>query len=335
MKVRLLGGWGYFNLGDEALLAGYLETLSSHVELDVLSVDPARSSAAQSSRVRIGREGRASGPSDLALLGGGGYLNASWIPEIGRKLRRISRDSKGVSLATHAVEVRGFSESPLSADFVKLFGQANMTVRDRESALEAAKVVGDVSARVVVDSISLLYPHLDKYRRSIPELRGKVLFNLLDIARRPDSVECELDPIQTARFGAELVRSFGDRAVGLVVGEGDTEFMRGIEGLPLLIPRTVAGLVSALGSADAVYSVRMHPGLIASALGTPTLAVPYCGKVRPTLEHIGTSATILRSLDIDSAHQELGTPTDHSKAWSVASAEANETVMGLIETAVS
>jgi polysaccharide pyruvyl transferase WcaK-like protein len=48
MGVVLAGGWGYNNLGDEAILAGYVETLLGH-DLDptIISVDPRKTRAAQ------------------------------------------------------------------------------------------------------------------------------------------------------------------------------------------------------------------------------------------------------------------------------------------------
>ena len=322
MRVRLLGGWGYFNLGDEALLAGYLEELAGVMELEVGSVDPARTASAQRHEVSIFDEGRLPSAHTISILGGGGYLNGSWLPEIRRKLRRLTRDVRGGQLITHAVEVRGFAGTPLEKAATSLLHGAVATVRDMESAKELNDL-GVVDPVVVPDAISLLAPHLDRYRRPIPELKkGKVLFNLLDVARRPDARECELDPAGVVELGRDLVARLGDRAVGLVIGEGDAERLRWLGDLPIVAPRSVAGLVSALGSADAVYTVRMHPGLIASALGIPTVAVPYCGKVRPTLERVGTTRTILENLDSEAALDSLRQAIDFTEEWSAASQES-------------
>ncbi|WP_082497142.1 polysaccharide pyruvyl transferase family protein [Microbacterium sp. Leaf288] len=332
MTVRLLGGWGYFNLGDEALLAGYIETLNGEVDLQVGSVDPHRSSKAQlESRVlrQEGTFGRLA-QDDVVILGGGGYLNGSWLPEIGRKLRRIAHDSRGVRVATHAVEVRGLVRTPLEERARKVLRHATATVRDRESQLELGRL-DNQAAEIVPDAIALLTPHLDRYRTRVPELRGKVLLNLLDIARRPDSKEAELDPVQLVEFGRLLVERLGDRAVGLVIGEGDAEHLRSFGDIPILVPSTVPGLVSALASAAGVFSVRMHPGLIASALGTPTVSVPYCGKVRPTLDRIGTAETILTTLDIDQVMEQLAAPVDYSDRWKVAAGESRAALWAMVE----
>jgi polysaccharide pyruvyl transferase WcaK-like protein len=321
--ITVMGGWGYNNLGDEAILAGYLETFAGETEVRVTSVDPDRTSHAQLKNPQYFSEGQLLGSSAITILGGGGYLNGSWVPEIYSKLRRLNRDRGGSALVAHAEEVRGFSGRFKQRALATLLQDAKVSVRDNESLIEL-EAVPDLSPSVQPDAISLLYPHLDRYRLPLPDLRGKVLVNLLDIAARPDSGEFDLGLSGYQRFVDELLDAIGNRAVGLVIGGGDYEFMRQYPSLPLLAPRTVVDLVSSISAADATFSVRMHPALIASASNKPVLAVPYCGKVRPTLSNLGISDIVLGNYDVDQAIELLSREADRSSAWWAAHASSRD-----------
>ena len=137
-QIKLLGGWGYNNLGDEAILAGYLETLSDVTDLHVTSVDPQRTLQAQRKAWRISQEGSTSSVrADAGILCGGGYLNGSWIPEILWKLRRLQKDRhRCEDSAVHAVEVRGLAGSPAASKVSRLFADSKSSVRDLESQRE-------------------------------------------------------------------------------------------------------------------------------------------------------------------------------------------------------
>ena len=103
--------------------------------------------------------------------------------------------------------------------------------------------------------------------------------------------------------------------MGLVVGAGDREYMQRFRSLELVTPSSVEHLVSVLGGASSIVSVRMHPALIGSMLGKPTFAIPYCGKVAPTLDNIGISEQLLKNSDPDFV-------MDHLKDESSATASA-------------
>ncbi|MDR7184909.1 polysaccharide pyruvyl transferase WcaK-like protein [Microbacterium trichothecenolyticum] len=329
MKIGLVGGWGYNNLGDEAILAGYLEALAEFGEVVVSSHEPGRTSHAQLGDRQVSHEG-AMPAVDVGVLGGGGYLNGSWVPEIGQKLRRMNHDlASSRTRIVSSVEVRGLTQGRNAVALSKLMMRATVSVRDTESAEELESL--GVHAQVQPDGISLLVPHLSRYRRTLPSLRGKIMVNLLDIARRPDSDESELDAASFAQFADRVLPTLGNRAVGLVIGDGDLSFMRRYQDLPLITPRTVSDLVSALGSASGVLSVRMHPALLASALGTPTVSVAYCGKVRPTLQNIGVSDLILSSYEPDELHSRLQRVPDYEETWRMANSE----VRGWLGTAIA
>lgn len=321
--VQLIGGWGYNNLGDEAILAGYIEHYGKE-RVRVASVDPARTRRAQISGLEVRSEARVRvrERAGLSVVCGGGYLNGNWKREVGPKLQRINRIRGRDATLIHGVEVRRLYSSPFRHAAESLFRGTAAAVRDEQSAAEV-EALGAARPAVLPDSISLLYPALDKYFEPIDELAGKVVLNLLDIGGRADSHEAELDVNRWRLFTRELIDRLGDRAVGLVIGGGDYRFMKAMGAINLVEPRTVGDLVSVLGSAAGVISVRMHPALLASALGTPVASIPYCGKVRPTLSRIGVESIIDGSLDTDAMLHSLRTgpdPTRWQDEWNRAHA---------------
>lgn len=324
-SVKLLGGWGYHNLGDEAILAGYLETLRDDFQLIVCSKDADRTGSAQRLAVEVRSEGRPDeGRIANGVLCGGGYLNGSWVPEIALKLRRLQRERERCdNFCVHSVEVRNLASSPIASSLRATFANAAVGVRDETSADEVFRLSG-VEATPLPDAISLLTPHLHRYVQPVPELRGKVLLNLLDIRKRPDRGEFELPLDEFHPFVEALVERLGDRAVGLIIGDGDLKYLRSLPAMPLIAPTTVSQLVSSLQAVDAVVSVRMHPALLSTALGTPVLAVPYCGKVSATLRQIGVDSAVLRHLDADRVMDELTAGVDHSAAWADAHALSSQ-----------
>ena len=227
----------------------------------------------------------------------------------------------------HAVEVRRMDGHLRPRMLRNIVASASVSVRDEKSIVELERV-GYTSANldVVPDAIALLVPHLDELGNLLPELRAKVALNLLDISRRADAEEAEIDAAQWDRHVVALVRALGSDAVGLVGGAGDRAYMvRTVPELPLIEPHTVPQMISVLRSVRAVVSVRMHPGLIASALGTPVVSIPYCGKVRPTLERIGVADCVVNSLDVDRTLSSFSdNQPKHGRAWQRAHAETTD-----------
>lgn len=318
--LRLAGGWGYDNLGDEAILAGYLECLPETSALTVGSVDPKRTASAQQVAARFTREGRSRPVPGTLLLGGGGYLNGGWIPQIYTKLGRLVYESQMKTVVGHGIEVRRLDTRTQGLLAKTLFDGAAVAVRDAESSVEISKF-SPSGIDVLPDAISLLVPHLPKYIERIPDLRGRVLVNLLDLSARPDAAEAGLDTSGWLNFCDDLVASLGTRAIGLVVGSYDSTFMRRWPELDLLSPTTVRQLVSSIHSADSLFSVRMHPALIASGLHKPFVSVPYCGKIYPTLSRIGIESRIMKNYDLPTIHTMLGSAEVDDEKWRVAHEE--------------
>lgn len=315
--LRLAGGWGYDNLGDEAILAGYLECLPEEVAFSVASVDPTRTAMAQQVKTRFSREGKSMPAPGTLLLGGGGYLNGGWIPQIYTKLGRLAHERRGKTVVGHGIEVRKLDGRLQSHLAGKLFSGADIAVRDADSSVELLKFK-PTKVEVFPDAISLLVPHLAKYVDPLADLKGRILINLLDLSARPDAAESGLDTSTWLSFCDELVASLGNRAIGLVVGAYDSTFMRRWPELELLSPTTVRQLVSSIYSADGLFSVRMHPGLIASGLNKPFVSVPYCGKIYPTLSRIGIEDRIMSSYDLPLIHAMLSGGDVASEKWQLA-----------------
>jgi hypothetical protein len=314
----IAGGWGYENLGDEAILAGYLEFLYGRTDLRVASSNPNKTLRAQRGFGAVIAEGRKA-RAEILLIGGGGYLNGGggWKPEIVRKLWDLHTMARG-KVVGHALEVRCIHGAIEERLFRSIFDGPELSVRDLDSKHEVRRLVGsEPDPPVVPDAIALLAPHLDRYGGIIRELQGKIVLNFLDFPRRPDSHEAEVNGGHWAAYVRELSRALGDNAVGLIMGAGDRRFLQwAAPTLPLLEPASVADLVSALRSARGVVSARMHPALLASALGTPAVSIPYCGKVTPTLRRIGVDDQILRALDVEMTLDLLSAQQPrHADAW--------------------
>ena len=332
--ITLFGGWGYHNLGDEAILAGYLEfAKAEEVEVEVLSADPARTALAQRRPVKVYGEGtfmrrNKSREHDQLIVCGGGYLNGLWVPEVHKKVARLAIQSRGRDVALHSLEIRHFDDIWLKTIMSRVLEAASTTVRDEKSADEIAKL-GFERPDVMPDAITLLFKHLDRYRQATELPRGYILLNLLDISRRSDAFEASLDPNDWVQFVQRLLSQLGNRAVGLIIGEGDYKFQRLFPDLRMVQATRIVELVSLISSADAVFSVRMHPGLIASALQVPVVSVPYCGKVAPTLHRLGLNDQILTQLDVDDVIASLSTSVDRYDLWNE---RANESEQWLRQT---
>lgn len=297
LAMSLIGGWGYGNLGDEAILAGYvLEAKRRNLAVEVLSVDPRTTAACQGPVLSHSHGGVRLEDESLAVLrrrsslplvvAGGGYLNGSWYTEVSGKLRRLRSLARGRPVIFHSTELRGIGEGRLARDAARVLTAASVSVRDRASADQAREISG-VVASIVPDAISLLFNNIGDVTYERADVAGALLVNLLDIPARNDSHEAEFSLANWRDQCRVLVSQTSRRVIGLALDVEDTRFMREELSLEVITPATVSELTSTLASAYGLVSTRMHPALVSTMLAKPTRVLPYCGKVRPTLRRLG------------------------------------------------
>lgn len=323
-SMLLVGGWGYGNLGDEAILKGYIETIAAlGMSCGIGSVDRRQTELSQGFSLPKNMayfpewSARWSARKDSrripVIAGGGGYLNGSWRTEVASKIQRIRILSGPGNLRLHGVEARALVNDKVGKLFSGAIAPGMAAVRDDDS-VRVMESLG-VQASVVPDSISLLAPIVHKIARPLPMLQGCTLLNLLDINKRYDSKESEVIHDNWVKSCRTLASRLGKKCVGLAIDSTDAEFLSDTVGVSVIRATTVSGLVSILASCDALVSVRMHPALISSMLGTPTVAIPYCGKVRPTLAALDLGWLIPESDRIEEFVSYI--PDDMGRATSI------------------
>lgn len=321
--IELCGGWGYQNLGDEAILAGYAHRLGRGRNVRIWTPSRRRTARSQPGRPMLRSEFRGRSARGPVVLAGGGYLNGNWTIEIGHKLDRLNRIAREGAVVVHGVELRALAGSDHARAASRLLASASIAVRDTASADEAERL-GLQRPVVLPDGITFLRDSLRSLLKAPGIATGRVLLNLLDISDRPDAGEAEVDLSRWTSFCRQLIDVLGPRALGLVVGAGDREYMSTFPGFEIVEPETVVGLASLLAEADAVLSVRMHPALVGSMVSTPTVSIPYCGKVRPTLTRIGIENHLATTLDLAQMMERFEATEVSDEAWARAAKENDE-----------
>ncbi|MDR1999085.1 MAG: polysaccharide pyruvyl transferase family protein, partial [Frankiaceae bacterium] len=257
------------------------------------------------------------------VICGGGYLNGSWRAEIGGKLRRLVAISGSAPSALHAVELRELTAPPLAVLAGRLLRNARISVRDQPSATEAELIAGR-GADVVPDAISLLQPRAAEFLRTAgaARRRGPILVNLLDVPGRNDCAEAEFPTDDWPARCRSLLAQIDGAVCGIAVDDSDGAFMARALGIQVVKPGTVAALFRLLLDARALISTRMHPGLIATMLGTPALVLPYCGKVRPTLARLGLGEAVAGPGSLEIPWEQI-LRQDFAAAWEANYAETS------------
>lgn len=289
-RTLVVGGYGYGNLGAEAILAGLLTSIDRN-RVTVVSRDPRETSRLHGVRaIPLARAPVAAASHKSLLIGGGGLF--------GRDMSRIGRllpiaGELGGRLGRR-VRIRGLGLDrqmpPLQAKFVgRLLRVADeVTVRDRES-VEVARELG-VAAELAPDLSTLLAPAgpaeairalagtgADPSRPVViltltaidPVLAGKVERAIAQVvAARPDLAFVALPMSRDSS-----VPSHDDRVLA-------SRLIRRVPPIRLLAVDDPALALAVIGLSAAVVAMRYHSLLFADRMGVPIVAVPYAEKCR-------------------------------------------------------
>jgi L-malate glycosyltransferase len=296
--ILVVGGYGYRNVGDEAILASLLRTLHGR-RVSVVSRLPAETSAAHGVRaVQI-----ASAVSELArhrsvLIGGGGLFGADmgltgrFLPAFG-----LAAAALGRRVALHGIGVDPGLPAVTAVALRQLARRATqIQVRDRRSAallrawgVEAA-VGPDLSAWLPAASSAVgtaalrgagLDPRQPIVGLSLTAVNGAVARAAVDaVAETMDAmpeVQFCFIPMSQHPFVADhndlvLARRLFARQPRLRILEG------------MLAPATVMAVYSHL---SAVVGMRYHSLLFATRAGVPLLPIVYADKCRTWLAEHG------------------------------------------------
>lgn len=322
-RLQLIGGWGYRNLGDEALLQSYLLSLPNH-DVVIASANPSRTRLAQGGDHLLDvRPEQFKGlralvnAVDTTLICGGGYLNGWWGRAATRKILFAAAATEHARSAAHAVEVRHLVFPWQRAPARRLFqGFGSATVRDHQSRNQL-RALG-CSAGVSPDAISLLQPHLDRFVAD-PRAANRVLLHLPRLDRRPDISESAFDVEDWPAFADQLVTTVGTAALGLATPSlTETWWQKHHPSVETVSVDTVASFIGLIMASEGVISGPMHPALLASLFGRRSIVFPYNGKVVPTYSAIGLRGDVIaETLDVKGVLAQFGgqSPETSAPIW--------------------
>jgi polysaccharide pyruvyl transferase CsaB len=306
MKIVLLGYYGFDNLGDEAVLAGILQTIrpiEGDKEIIVLSNNPEKTTKMHAGVQAVSRWDRAAvfgalNNTDVFIFGGGSLLQDAtsvksviWYALVAllarRKAKKVLWWGQGI----------GPLSSPLSRLLVKIIAnQADaITVRDEKSAQLLKEIGARGSIQVVADPAFAL------------SVTPQAIINRHGVLFAPREWHSGADKA-TDKLGEVLAIANG---LPGVTGE--------VTGLPMHLPHDKAYL-ERLGFGDVLYgwedkpieatlarvaqsemmiSVRLHSLIFAARAGVPFVALSYDPKIIALAEQAGQSDALLPLATLD------------------------------------
>ncbi|CAM5229043.1 Polysaccharide pyruvyl transferase domain-containing protein OS=Streptomyces glaucescens OX=1907 GN=SGLAU_04685 PE=4 SV=1 [Streptomyces glaucescens] len=314
-RIGLLGSYGGFNLGDEAILTCLLSCLRTH-----------RPQARLVALSRNAEHTRANHPSldevvdwegvpqrqlldvlsrlDLLVLGGGGIL---YDGEARRYLRLVAAaQARGVRTFAYAVGAGPLREAEdREAVRTVLSGMAEVVVRDEESHLVLEEAGLDRDVVVTADPALLLPPEpfTDQMMRQegIPADAHRLVGMSV---REPGRAAEKLDEGDYHALLADvadfLVRRLDAHVVFVPMERQDVHHAHGVLSRmtapdrgrilhSVYSPGQVLGFMSHL---DLVVGMRLHFLIFAALSGLPVLPLPYSGKVFDFARRLGAPALV-------------------------------------------
>ncbi|MFF9168167.1 MULTISPECIES: polysaccharide pyruvyl transferase family protein [unclassified Streptomyces] len=313
-RIGVLGSYGGFNTGDEAILTCVLGCLRSHrprARLVVFSRDAAHTRAHQREADEVvDWENVPQRPVldvlaglDLLVLGGGGIL---YDGEARRYLRLVgAAQARGVPTFAYAVGAGPLREADdRAAVRAVLPAMADVVVRDEESRLVLEEVGIDRDLAVTADPALLLPPEpfTEQMMRQEGVPGGVRLVGMS--VREPGRAAEKLDEGDYHALLADvadfLVRRLDAHVVFVPMERQDVRHAHGVlsrmtapdRGRILhnaYSPGQVLGFMSHL---DLVVGMRLHFLIFAALSGVPVLPLPYSGKVFDFARRLGAPALV-------------------------------------------
>jgi polysaccharide pyruvyl transferase CsaB len=308
LRVAVSGYYGCGNTGDEAVLAGIVESFRLRspdlpVEFTVLSADPADTerrhglnAVPRMDRQALTRTFRAS---DLVLSGGGSLLQDTtslrsllyylWV------VRHAQRCGAPVMFFAQGI---GPLRRPAARSLTRLVADRvrRITVRDPESAALLHKIgVRRPPVEVTADPAFALRPSPESTTdRILSEAGAEPGGDYIGLALRP--WRSGADPGRLSEVAARIVKESGRRLICFPMQPpGDVALCRAVadplgkDALVLsaqLSPFDAVGLVSRMG---VLVGMRLHALIFAASTGVPLVGLAYDPKVVQLMEMAGQS----------------------------------------------
>lgn len=306
-RVGVLGSYGGYNLGDEAILASLLSDLRARrpdADVLVFSRDPQHTArehpgVAVAPWEGVGRERTAEvlAGLDLLVVGGGGIL---YDTEARRYLRVVQcAEKQNVPVFTYAVGAGPLTEE-LDCRMARdaLDAAAEVTVRDEESkvALEEAGLTATVT--VTADPALLLQPEefdVGVLRDSLPPGRRVVGMSVREPGRAAQHLAADEYHQLLAHVGDFIVHRLDAALLFVPMERSDIRHshavlsrMTAAEHCRVLHGQYRPGqILDLMRHLDLAVGMRLHFLIFAALSGVPLLALPYAGKVYDFAQRIG------------------------------------------------
>lgn len=297
--ILVLGGYGYRNVGDDAMLAGLLRQIGPDRRVTVVSRMPAETAVLEGVRAIPPWRGVQALRSHRSLIIGGGGLFGRDMGALGRLLPvyGLVASAFGLKVAIHGVSVDR-EMRPVAARLLRRLGGRAMafTVRDQRSAEVLrrwnirAEVVPDLSAGVKPASARrgselLRGAGIDPKRPvvglALTAMRGHHRAALEAavtqcMAELPDVQFCFI-PMSQHPF----VHAHNDLVLGRRLQRSSPR-LAVLEGSP-----SPGEVMAVFGSLTAAVCMRYHSLLFAARAGTPIVPVPYAPKCDAWIDEHG------------------------------------------------
>jgi polysaccharide pyruvyl transferase CsaB len=312
-RIGVLGSYGGFNVGDEAILACVLDCLRRHrpqARITVFSRDAEHTRVHQAADEVVAWEGvpqrrllDAIGGLDLLVLGGGGTL---YDGEARRYLRLVrAAQAHGVRTFAHAVGAGPLREAEdREAVRTVLARMDDVVVRDEESRLVLEEVGLEREIAVTADPALLLQPEpfTDRMMREEGVPTGTRLVGMS--VREPGRAAEKLDEVGYHALLADvadfLVRRLDAHVVFMPMERQDVRHAHAVlshmtapdRGRILNSAYSPGQVLGFMRHLDLAVGMRLHFLIFAAVSGLPFLPLPYAGKVFDFARRMGAPALV-------------------------------------------